>query len=85
MFQFFSYQVTNSQGDAAKMPFLSIAQAAEQFGLSAESLRMVAKAGKLPGARKIGGRWFVSSDVLKRYFEGAMPAPAEQPAARMRA
>ena len=39
------------------MAFLSIKQAAEQFGTSVHTLRAVAKSGRLPGARKIGGQW----------------------------
>lgn len=55
------------------MAFLRIEEAAQSFGISVHSMRSVAKAGKLPGARKIGGRWFVHRDTLQRYFETAVP------------
>jgi excisionase family DNA binding protein len=55
------------------MAFLNIEQAAQSFGVSVQSLRAVAKSGKLPGARKIGGRWYVHSATLEKYFEAALP------------
>lgn len=55
------------------MAFLNIEQAAQSFGVSVHSLRVVAKAGKLPGARKIGGRWYIHCATLERYFESAVP------------
>lgn len=58
------------------MPFLNIGQAAEQFGLSINTLRAIAKDGKLPGARKIGGRWFIHRATLERFFETSLPLPA---------
>jgi excisionase family DNA binding protein len=56
------------------MGFLSIEQAAEQLGLGVHGLRANAKAGKLPGARKIGGRWFVHRATLEKFFESSLPA-----------
>jgi len=56
------------------MSFLNIEQAAEQFGLSIHTLRTIAKDGKLPGARKIGGRWFVHRATLERFFETPLPS-----------
>lgn len=61
------------------MTFLNIERAARQFGTSAHTLRAAAKSGKLPGARKIGGRWFVHLATLERYFASTLP-PAEAPA-----
>lgn len=55
------------------MAFLSIEKAAESFGLTVHSLRSIAKSGKLPGARKLGGRWFVHTETLEQYFRGAQP------------
>lgn len=63
------------------MAFLSIKQAAEQFGTSVHTLRAVAKSGRLPGARKIGGQWYVHCRTLEHYFETAAPALAEAHAA----
>jgi excisionase family DNA binding protein len=62
------------------MAFLNIEQAAQEFGMSAHTLRLVAKSGKLPGARKIGGRWFVHRATLEKYFESSL-SPEQQPPA----
>ena len=63
------------------MAFMDMEAASKEFGTSVHSLRVAAKSGKLPGARKIGGRWFVHRPTLERYFESSLPRPAEQPAA----
>ena len=59
------------------MAFLNMAAAAKEFGMCVHSLRTAAKTGKLPGARKIGGRWYVHRPTLERYFESSLP-PVEQ-------
>jgi hypothetical protein len=56
------------------MAFLNMETASKEFGTSAHSLRVAAKAGKLPGARKIGGRWFVHRATLELYFTQTLPA-----------
>ncbi|MBZ5585731.1 MAG: helix-turn-helix domain-containing protein [Acidobacteriia bacterium] len=63
------------------MAFLNIEQAAQQFGTSVHTLRAVAKSGKLPGAKKIGGRWFVHCATLERYFESPALVAEARPAA----
>lgn len=63
------------------MAFLNIEEAAKQFGASVHTLRAVAKSGKLPGARKIGGRWYVHCPTLERYFESSVPVTGERAAA----
>jgi excisionase family DNA binding protein len=55
------------------MAFLTIDQAAQQFGASKHTLRAVARAGKLPGCRKIGGRWYVHTATLEEYFRSSVP------------
>ena len=47
---------------------------AEELHTSRQSLRLAAKAGKLPGARKIGGRWFVHRATLEKYFTQTLPS-----------
>jgi excisionase family DNA binding protein len=64
------------------MPFLNVEQAAEQFGLSIHTIRAIAKAGKLPGARKIGGRWFVHRATMERFFESSLPPVLAEQSAR---
>jgi hypothetical protein len=63
------------------MGFLNMEAAAKEFGTSVYSLRLAAKGGKMPGARKIGGRWYVHLPTLERYFESSLPAEYRQPAA----
>jgi hypothetical protein len=55
------------------MAFLNMEAAAKEFGTSKHSLRLAAKAGKLPGARKIGGRWFIHRATLEKYFVQTLP------------
>lgn len=56
------------------MAFLNIEVAEKEFVMSKQWLRLAAKAGKLPGARKIGGRWFIHRETLERYFAQTLPA-----------
>jgi excisionase family DNA binding protein len=56
-------------------------QAAQEFGTSAHTLRLAAKQGKLPGARRIGGRWFVHRATLEKYFESSLSPEQQQPTA----
>lgn len=55
------------------MAFLTIEQTAKEFDSSVHTLRTIAKDGGLPGARKIGGRWFVYRATLERFFETSLP------------
>lgn len=63
------------------MAFLNMEAAAKELGISAHSLRLAAKAGKLPGARKVGGRWFVHRATLELYFTQTLPADPQPVAA----
>jgi len=56
------------------MAFLNMEAAAMEFGTTKHTLRLAAKAGKLPGARKIGGRWFIHRATLERFFETSLPS-----------
>jgi predicted site-specific integrase-resolvase len=58
------------------MAFLNLEQGAELFGVSAWTLRNAAKTGRLPGARKVGGRWFIHEETLRRYFTSTLPEAA---------
>jgi hypothetical protein len=60
------------------MAFLNMEAAAKEFGTSVHTIRLAAKGGKLPGARKIGGRWYVHRATLERYFESSLPAEQQQ-------
>ena len=57
--------------------FLSIKDAVKEFGVSAASLRDAAKQGKVPGARRVGGRWYVHRATMVGYFESAVPNAPE--------
>jgi hypothetical protein len=63
-----------SLGGINVMAFLNADLAAKEFGLSVAAIRSAAKTGRLPGSRKIGGRWFVHTETLVKYFENA-PTP----------
>jgi len=54
---------------------------AKELDVTEQSLQRAAKAGKLPGARKIGGRWFVHRATLERYFTQTLPDTQSRPAA----
>lgn len=56
------------------MAFADINTTAKKLGTSPHALRLAAKSGTLPGARKVGGRWFIHIPTLERYFESALPA-----------
>lgn len=58
------------------MAFLSLVQGAELFKVSAWTIRNAAKTGKLPGARKVGGRWFIHAETLEKYFTSSLPEQA---------
>ncbi len=53
--------------------FMTAEQAAKQLGVTVATVRSAAKAGKLPGSRRIGGRWFVHTETLAKYFESTLP------------
>jgi excisionase family DNA binding protein len=55
------------------MAFLTMEAAAKELGMSKHSLRIAAKTGKLPGARKVGGRWFIHRATLEKYFTQTLP------------
>lgn len=50
------------------MGYLRLEDVAKELGASKHSLRGAASSGKLPGARKIGGRWYVHRATLEKYF-----------------
>jgi hypothetical protein len=58
--------------------FLNLEDAAKEFGLTRESLRDSARTGKLPGAKKVGGRWFIHRDTLIDYFRQPTCKPNRQ-------
>jgi len=64
------------------MGFINLETASKEFGTSEHSLRLAAKSGKLPGARKIGGRWFIHRPTLERFFEQTLPPEAQAPSMR---
>jgi predicted site-specific integrase-resolvase len=63
------------------MAFLNLEVAARELGISRNSLRLAAKAGKVPGARKVGGRWFIHRATFERYFAQTLPVDSAPQAA----
>jgi len=49
---------------------MTIGQIAKVTGYAPESLRALAKKGKLPGAYKLGGRWLVNREEFERHRNG---------------
>jgi excisionase family DNA binding protein len=47
---------------------LTLAEAASRLGFTEHHTRILARAGKLPGARKIGHSWRVRSDLLDSFL-----------------
>ena len=59
-----------------KVPvFITLAELATLFDGDQETLRKLVKSGEIPGAKKIGARWIVDRDTLRRYFEGDYSPP----------
>jgi hypothetical protein len=61
------------------MAIQNLKTAAKEFGVGGESLRHAAKIGKLPGARKIGGRWYIHSATFEKYFTSTLPPDLVNP------
>ena len=53
------------------MDMLNVTEAAKILDYSREGLRRACRAGRIPGAVKIGGKWFVLKDKM---VEGAVSA-----------
>jgi excisionase family DNA binding protein len=53
------------------MAFLNVKQVAEKLGLTEATIREGAKRGRIPGGRRIGGRWLFHEQTLLKYFESA--------------
>lgn len=52
-------------------PLLTIPETAREYSIGSEStLYARARAGELPGAITLGGRWYVKRAVLERWLRG---------------
>jgi excisionase family DNA binding protein len=56
---------------------MTIAQIARVTGYNRESLRRLAKSGKLPGAYRLSGRWLVNKETFDAIRQGKSPAIRE--------
>ena len=62
-------QRTPSLGLIAR-PLLSVRQAGELPGITESTAYRCLNAGELPGAVRVGGRWYVRRAVLERWIAG---------------
>lgn len=53
--------------------FLSPAELAREVGISAPRLRGLCLRGKVPGARRLGGRWVIHRPAFVASFAGPTP------------
>ena len=60
------------------MQDLTPEQFAEKTGRNPETIRRLARAGRLPGAYRIGGRWYVRHDALERLREESVKTASSQ-------
>jgi hypothetical protein len=58
--------------------FFTPAVLALQWGWSEAGIRRACARGRIPGARRFGGRWIIARAVLLRSF-GESPSPPESP------
>lgn len=56
---------------------MTISECADALGCSERYLYELAKAGRLPGALRLGTRWLIRRDALERWLDSlAQPEPA---------
>lgn len=48
--------------------YLTVKEAADLLSMNPESLRRIAKEGKVSGSRKIGGKWLFDSKAIQDYI-----------------
>ena len=58
------------QRDEPRGGLASVSWAARTAGVSRSVAYCWARAGQLPGAVNLGGRWYVKTAVLRRWLEG---------------
>ncbi len=54
-----------------EMAFMTVDEFALKFKMKKQTVRACAKSGKIPGARRIGGRWYFHEEAILKYFESA--------------
>ena len=54
--------------DAIIKPKLGVKEVAAAFGKTQKTIRNLARKGKLPGARRVNGRWYFDAERLNNFF-----------------
>ena len=58
-------------------PLLSVARAAELLGVTESTAYRWLRQGDLPGAVRVGGRWYVRRRVLEAWMYGELEVPGK--------
>lgn len=61
------------------MPDLTIRELAEVAGLHVETVRRLARLGRIPGAYRIGEQWRVNRKTWEKHRDGVLVAITEPP------
>lgn len=61
------------------MKYLTVRQAAEQWGVSARLVQKYCAGGRIPGARKFGAAWGIPADAVKPRDPRTLQAPPPEP------
>lgn len=59
-------------------PIITIDEAASSLGLHVQSVYRLAQRGKLPGARKFGGRWLINRSVFEKSGRDVLEQPTRR-------
>lgn len=49
---------------------LTVGMVARLLGCNTDEITRLSRGGHIPGARKIGNRWFFDKRILQKFFEG---------------
>ena len=49
-------------------PKVGVKEVAAAFGKTQKTIRNLARKGKLPGARRVNGRWYFDTERLNNFF-----------------
>lgn len=59
------YEVNQRRQECANVKYLSIAQTAEKWGISARRIQILCNEDRIPGAMRIGYVWAIPADAEK--------------------
>lgn len=65
-------------------PFWNLGELAQVMGLKLDTLRRHCVARRIPGAKRVGGRWLVHRRTFEKFFRDAVPRWKEEKPPRRR-